>query len=116
MKHAIIVDDDHGIQEMLELILKRAGYQTTVYSNSDDLFAMQFEEPDIFIIDRQLNLNDGLDVCRFLKSRKNEVTPVIISSASGYAKINAIEAGADDFLEKPFKIKTLLGMIERLTA
>lgn len=72
-------------------------------------------EPDIFVIDRQLQNTDGLDVCRYLKSRKSVNTPVIIFSASDAIGQMAKDAGADAFLEKPFKIQTLRSMIEKLT-
>src|SRR6185312_8591443 len=68
----------------------------------------------IFIIDRQLQNSDGLDVCRFLKNREQfACTPVILFSAGGKLHEMAKKAGADDFIEKPFTIKSLLQMIEK---
>lgn len=117
MKHIIIADDDPGIQDVLALILKRAGYEAVIFNNAEPILDNRFNEPDIFIIDKQLQNADGLDVCRFLKNRETSAnTPVIIFSASGRVNEQAKTAGADDFLEKPFKIKTLLEMIEKHTA
>ncbi len=114
MKHIIIADDDPGIRDIFQLILKRAGYDVTVYPNGEALMENAFELPDLFILDKQLSGVDGLEVCRFLKNQ--EVTkdiPVIIISASPYAQKKVDEAGADDFIEKPFKTKTLIEMMKK---
>ena len=116
MKRIIIADDDPGIQDIMEIILKRAGYQATIYGNANALLCNNFDEPDIFLIDKQLPDADGMDVCRFLKRRENTHTPVIMVSASNRLNEQAKDAGADDFLEKPFKIKALLEKIQKLTA
>ncbi|MBE7169144.1 MAG: response regulator [Williamsia sp.] len=116
MKNVIIADDDPGIQDVLQHILKRWGYEAVIYSNAEPLLNNQFTEPDIFIIDKQLQDADGLDVCRFLKSRDMAPhTPVIIFSASSRVNDQAFAAGADDFLEKPFQIRALLDIIEKHT-
>lgn len=115
MKRIIIADDDPGIQDVLAHILKGAGYEATIYADAEPIMKNQFTEPDIFLIDKQLQNYDGLEVCRFLKSRESfAATPVILFSAGGRLHELARSAGADDFLEKPFAIKTLLQMIERL--
>ena len=117
MKRIIIADDDPGIQDALQLILKRRGYDAVIFNSAEPLLTNQFSEPDIFIIDKQLQDADGLDVCRFLKNREpNPHTPVVIFSASSRIYDIARAAGADDFLEKPFNIKTLLELIEKHTA
>lgn len=114
MKTIIIVDDDADILDVFKLIFERAGYTVTVFNNGDAVLNNKFDEPDIFIIDKQLSGADGLDLCRYLKSRKlNHNTPIIIFSASPYIEKQVAEAGADDFLEKPFKTKTLLQMVEK---
>lgn len=116
MKHIIIADDDPGIQDVVKLVLNKHGYEPEIHSNAERIFANDFVEPGLFIIDKQLQDEDGLDVCRFLKSRKNFNTPVIIFSASNHYGKLARAAGADAFLEKPFEIKTLVALIEKLTS
>lgn len=115
MKQVIIVDDDPGIQHVLGIILQRAGYEPTIYPTATDILDLNFKEPDVFIIDKQLPGADGLDVCRFLKNRQEFDTPIILFSASCRVQEQALEAGADHFLEKPFKIKSLLSAIEEVT-
>ncbi len=114
MKRIIVVDDDPGIQDILELILCRAGYEVTVLSGPDPLFNGSFEKPDLFILDKQLSGTDGLDVCRFLKKQESTSRiPVIIFSANMRMTQSAHEAGASDFVEKPFHIQDLLEVVKR---
>lgn len=109
-----MIDDDASILDIFKLVFERAGYEITIFNTAEQIFNNAFTEPDIFIIDRQLSGTDGVDLCRHLKNRLQEKhTPVIIFSASPYVDKYAKEAGADDFLEKPFKTKTLLEMVER---
>jgi DNA-binding response OmpR family regulator len=73
-----------------------------------------FDLPDLFLLDRQLSGVDGLDVCRFLKSQEEtKHIPVIIISATSNVVRHALQAGADDVIEKPFLIAELRKMIAR---
>lgn len=114
MKRIIVADDDPGIQDVVRMILTRSGYDVTTYANGNNLLSGNFIEPDLFIIDKQLHNVDGLDVCRFLKNRNLTSAPVILFSASGRMSARAYDAGADAFLEKPFKMKLLLELVEKL--
>ena len=115
LKRIVIVDDDNAILEVFQLVFKKAGFAVTLFNDGKLILANQFEEPDIFIIDKQLRGIDGLDLCRHLKNRDRDAqTPVIIFSASHRIENQAMEAGADEFLEKPFKTKVLLEMVDRL--
>jgi DNA-binding response OmpR family regulator len=113
-QHLIIADDDPGIQDVFQLIFKRAGYRIEIFSNGAELMNNYFELPDAFILDKQLSGIDGLDICRFLKSQeRTKNVPVIMLSANPAIGQGAEEAGADDYLEKPFKIHDLLAMINK---
>jgi len=115
MKHKILIaDDDPGIRDIFNIILVKAGYDIEIKDDANEIFKNKFKIPDLFIVDRLLSGVDGLDVCRYLKS--NEQTkniPVIMVSASPDIGILAVKAGADDFVEKPFDLKSLLNVIER---
>ncbi len=114
MKSIILIDDDLSILEIFKIIFERAGYEVTTFNDTTPLLNKNFEEPDIFIVDRHLNGKDGLEFCRFLKSRESGTeTPVIVFSASPSVEELALEAGADDFIEKPFKSKDILALIEK---
>jgi DNA-binding response OmpR family regulator len=114
MKRIILVDDDRGILDAVTLTLSRAGYTVDIFNKGESLIDDEFNEPDLFIIDKQLSGIDGLDLCRFLKQRHlKKDTPVVIFSASPHIGKQVIEAGADDFLEKPFLISKLLQVVEK---
>ena len=114
MKNIIMIDDDTSILEIYKIVFERAGYAITILNSSELILNNEFDEPDLFIIDKQLSGADGLDVCRFLKSRvPQKDTPIIIFSASTHINKYAREAGADDYIEKPFKTKDLFQMVEK---
>jgi DNA-binding response OmpR family regulator len=114
MKKIIVVDDDPAIQDAFRLIFTRAGYQVTVYSNGQALLTGNFEHPDILILDKQLSGADGLDICRLLKQKaETKHIPIIMLSASPHIQRLFKAAGANDFLEKPFKLKDLLDIVKK---
>jgi DNA-binding response OmpR family regulator len=115
MKRKILVaDDDQGIRDILDIILTKAGYDIEIKADAGEIFKNKFRIPDLFLIDRLLSGIDGLDVCRYLKGNENtRHIPVVMISASPDIGILAVEAAADDFIEKPFDVAYLLKVIER---
>lgn len=109
-----IIEDDSGIREALTLVLERAGYEITTYSDGMPILAGTYVIPDIFLIDKQLSGVDGLDICRHLKSSETtKDIPIIMMSASPHTARMAKDACADEFIEKPFKNKHLLELISK---
>lgn len=109
-----ITDDDVAVLDGVQLILERAGYDTQIEINPRKLLDPDRAIPDLFVLDRQLSGIDGLDTCRYLKANAQTAhIPVIIVSATPHIARLAAEAGADGFLEKPFKGAELLGLIGR---
>lgn len=108
----LIVDDEHAIRRFLRAALSAHGY--TVYeaaSGEEALEAMLTGRPDIVILDLGLPGIDGLEVTRRL--REWSTTPVIILSVRNdeTEKIQALDAGADDYLTKPFGVGELLARL-----
>lgn len=115
MKNIIIADDDPAMRDVFQIIFQRSGYTVIMYSSGEALMKDKFELPDIFILDKQLSGVDGLDVCRHLKKQESTKNiPVLITSASPYIENAATEAGAEAFIEKPFKIKELINTVEKI--
>jgi CheY-like chemotaxis protein len=115
MKHIIVADDDPAMRDVFQIILQRAGYTVTIFASGELLMKDAFAVPDFFILDKQLSGVDGLDVCRYLKNNESTKNiPVLITSASPYVAVAAKDAGADAFIEKPFKIKELMSLIEQI--
>jgi DNA-binding response OmpR family regulator len=112
-KRIIVVDDDPGVQDVFKLMFAKAGYETIILGGGNDIFENDYALPDLFLIDRQLSGVDGLDICSYLKGRKEtQHIPVIITSASPNVAKLAQLAGADEFVEKPFNTKELLNLVE----
>lgn len=115
MKKIIFADDDPGIRDAINMIFE-GEYDIKIIPNGKPLLNNDFELPDIFLLDKQLSGMDGLEICRFLKSQdKTKHIPVIIISASPNIGYIAKSAGADDALEKPFRIKELREIVEQYT-
>jgi DNA-binding response OmpR family regulator len=111
-----IVEDDASIQDVLKIILTRAGYETTIFSDGQAILDHKYEPPDLFLIDKQLPIVDGLVLCELLKADPSTASiPVIMMSAYPNVKEFSEEVKADGFLEKPFKIEGLLSTIRKHT-
>ena len=110
----LIAEDDPGMQDAIRLIFERAGYHVTILPTGEPLLQGDFEVPDVFVLDKQLSGVDGLDICRYLKQQENtRLIPVIMLSANPHIGKLSAEAGADDYLEKPFRVKILLEMVKK---
>ena len=110
----MIADDDPGIVDAVEIILDFEGYQVLSTVNGETLLAMQNEFPDLLLLDIWMSGFDGRDICRELKQKHDTCgIPIIMISASRDIERSAYEAGADDFLAKPFEIEDLLGKIKK---
>ena len=115
MKQKILVaDDDPGIRDIFKIIFEKNGYAVELKEDASEILKNNFTVPDIFLLDKLLSGIDGLDVCRFLKNNPGTSNiPVVMISASPDIGIVAAQAGADDFVEKPFDMNYLLQVIER---
>ena len=111
----MIADDDPGIVDAVEIILDFEGYEVSSTVKGSTVFDMKTEFPDLLLLDIWMSGSDGRDICRELKQRTDTRSiPIIMISASRDIERSAYEAGADDFLAKPFEIDDLLGKIKRL--
>lgn len=115
MYDILVVDDDGQVLDMVDLILKREGYTVTrAYSANEAMAALDRTLPDMFIIDAMLPDMDGLSLCRRL--RNNPATcnvPVIFMTGrdSSYSVADALNAGGDDYVRKPFAPRELTARI-----
>ncbi|TMI94271.1 MAG: response regulator [Bacteroidetes bacterium] len=108
-----VIEDDESIQDVLRIILKRAGYETTIFPDGSAIFENNYGTPDLFLIDKQLPGADGLTICSYLKnSKRTKEIPVVMMSAYPNVEQLSILAGANGFIEKPFEVKTLVSTIQ----
>ncbi len=105
----LVIDDDPGVREYLEVLVSRQGYRATAVPDGEQALACLAQvEPDIVTLDVVLPGMDGLETLRRLKERLPEV-PVVMLSGHGQARniVEAMRLGASDFLRKPFEVEEL---------
>lgn len=108
----MIADDDLGIVDAVEMLLEYKGYQVRTASENTLVRIME-ELPDVLLLDIWMSGEDGLEICKTLKSQElTKDMPVLMISASKDIEHSALNAGADDFLAKPFEMTHLLDKIE----
>jgi two-component system, OmpR family, KDP operon response regulator KdpE len=108
----LVVDDDQPLLRALSISLGARGYQIDVARTGEDaLDAAAHHHPDVILLDLGLPGIDGVDVIRGLRGWSQ--VPVIVLSArhQGVAKVEALDAGADDYVTKPFAMDELLARI-----
>jgi two-component system, OmpR family, response regulator len=111
--HVLIVDDDPEIRQLLAEYLRDAGYQTSTASDGKEMRRrLELNVIDLIVLDVMLPGEDGLSLCRELRTTSN--TPVIMLTARGSLidRIVGLEIGADDYLPKPFDPRELLVRIK----
>ncbi len=113
-KKILVADDDPGIQDIFKIILESAGYTVEIISNGEDILGDNYTVPNLFLLDKRLSGIDGIDICRHLKSQQSTAKiPVIMISANPGIGAESHEAGADDFIEKPFDVPYFLETIKK---
>ena len=118
----LIVDDDTDWSDVLAVSLKKLGYRTHVVPDTaegQDWLMNSGDRPKLVILDIMMPNGNGLDMCRWIRSKKEfEKLPIIINSGikdEETAEL-ALELGAVDFLHKPVNLENLKHKIERLLA
>ncbi len=104
MTLVMVVDDDQDLSEMLGIVLTGAGIDVDLVSRGDEVLEVfRSNPPDLVLLDVMLPGLDGIEVCRLI--RAESMVPIIMLSAKGdtYDVVRGLEAGADDYMVKPFK-------------
>jgi len=113
----LVIDDDVNMLSMLEKLLKRSGY--TIETTSDSMKAMSLVEDknyDIVITDIQMPRATGMDLLKHVKDLQKDTMVVMITAfGSVDSAVNAMKAGAYDYVSKPFNIDEILALLERAT-
>jgi two-component system phosphate regulon response regulator PhoB len=115
-KKILIVDDEASIREMIAVALEMAGYECLEASNTQDAYSIIVDEaPQMILLDWMLPGTSGLEFARRLKrdERASEI-PIIMLTAKGEEdnKILGLEAGADDYITKPFSPRELVARLK----
>ena len=108
----MVVDDDQDLAEMLSIVLTGAGMKVDLV-NRGDLVIDRFNAspPDLVILDVMLPGIDGIEVCKII--REQSMVPIVMLTAKGdtHDVVMGLEAGADDYMVKPFKPQELVARI-----
>ena len=108
----LIVDDEPNILAAVAPLLRTRGYEVlTTMSGKGAIATVERDAPDLIVLDLGLPDIDGVEVCRLLRDGRS--TPIIVLSARGAErdKVAALDAGADDYVTKPFGAEELLARI-----
>jgi DNA-binding response OmpR family regulator len=112
--HILVVEDDPKLAQFMEIELRLEGYEVTVAQNGfDGLIIARDRQPDLLILDWMLPGISGLDVCLRLRSTGVEV-PIIMLTAKDEVpdRVTGLNAGADDYVTKPFSMEELLARVK----
>lgn len=114
-KKLLVVDDEPDILEFLQVILEDEGYAVITSDKGEYLEQLHNGGlPDLILVDVLLSGKDGREIVKYLKSQEEtKHIPIIMFSAHPSAEKTAREAGAEDFVAKPFEIDELLAKVAK---
>jgi two-component system response regulator MprA len=112
----LVVDDDRGLRDVLRRALTLSGYEVRLAENGSQALAeVSTGVPDAMVLDVGLPDIDGLEVCRLLRREGNRVPVLMLTARDAVSdRIDGLDAGADDYLVKPFDIDELKARIRAL--
>jgi two-component system response regulator MtrA len=113
MTSVLVVDDDQDLAEMLGIVLNGAGIEVDLVSRGDEVMdVFRNNPPDLVLLDIMLPGLDGIEVCRQIRAFSVRV-PIVMLTAKGdtHDVVLGLEAGADDYMVKPFKPSELVARI-----
>jgi two-component system response regulator MprA len=112
----LIVDDDRALRDALRRALVLGGYETVPVEDGETALAeVARSEPDAVVLDIGLPDIDGLEVCRRLRGAGNRVPVLMLTARDAVAdRIDGLDAGADDYLVKPFDVGELQARLRAL--
>ena len=116
MASILLVEDEAAIREMVAMALERAGYRVRHAESAEDgEAAMRLSQPDLVLLDWMLPGQSGIDFARRLKrDRVTSDIPIILLTARGEEadRIRGLDAGADDYVPKPFSPRELVARVK----
>jgi two-component system KDP operon response regulator KdpE len=112
----LVVDDEPQILRAMTIMLKARSYEVVVATNGKQALATAAQSsPDIVVLDLGLPDLDGLDVIRGLRGWSKVPIIVLSGRSQGVSKVDALDAGADDYVTKPFNVDELLARLRAVT-
>jgi two-component system response regulator MprA len=114
--HVLLAEDDRAVRESLTRALTLEGYTVQAVTNGAlALDALREATPDLVLLDVSMPLVDGLTVCRVLRSERNRVPILMLTARTETSdRVAGLDAGADDYLPKPFDLAELVARMRAL--
>lgn len=112
----LVVDDDKAVRESLVRALQLEGYEVvSANDGAKGLEAAKSESPDVIVLDVMMPGVDGLTMCRVLRAEKSRVPILMLTARTETSdRVAGLDAGADDYLPKPFALDELLARLRAL--
>ncbi|WIM68416.1 response regulator transcription factor [Corynebacterium breve] len=112
----LVVDDEQAVRESLRRSLRFNGYDVSLAEDGEEaLDAIKRDRPDLVVLDVMMPKLDGLGVCRTLRSSGYDLPILILTARDGVSdRVAGLDAGADDYLPKPFALEELLARVRSL--
>ena len=112
----LVVDDDRAVRESLRRSLQFNGYQVELASDGvQAMEQIEAQRPDAVVLDVMMPRLDGLEVCRRLRSTGDDLPILVLTARDAVSdRVAGLDAGADDYLPKPFALEELLARLRAL--
>jgi two-component system, OmpR family, response regulator MtrA len=108
----LVVDDDTALAEMLGIVLRGEGFDTSFCSDgAQALEAFRSSRPDLVLLDVMLPGKDGIEVCRQIRAESGVPIVMLTAKTDTVDVVLGLESGADDYVVKPFKPKELIARV-----
>ena len=112
----VVVDDEQAVRDSLRRSLSFNCYDIAIAEDGEQaLDVIEKEQPDLVILDVMMPKMDGLEVCRHLRSHGDDRPILVLTARDGVSdRVAGLDAGADDYLPKPFALEELLARVRSL--
>jgi two-component system, OmpR family, response regulator MprA len=112
----MVVDDDRGVRESLRRSLEFNGYTVELAQDGQQAMdAVTRRRPDAMVLDMTMPRMDGLELCRRLRSAGDDLPVLVLTARDAVSdRVAGLDAGADDYLPKPFLLEELLARLRAL--
>lgn len=111
-----VVDDERSVRDALSRALRSEGYDVQLATSGGDALGLLAEaSPDVIVLDIGMPGLDGLETCRLIRAKGDRVPILMLTARSGVSdRVDGLDAGADDYLVKPFALEELLARLRAL--